>query len=369
MPHPPTLRAAAPPLDSTRRACLAAAAGGLLSLGLGLRLGHAAGLGVAHAMPRPAAALWPVVVAVSRRDSLSQLPLLLAQTLGFFEQEGLALQLLEADSDESALRAVGRGGATLAACDYSLILSQQAKGLEWRSLVQQTRTPQVVLGASTRLYPDIKSVPDLRGRRVGLLLSGPCTTLLDTVLRRSGLTLADVVLMPMRQPSEVVQAYRAGQVDAFSLNDVAVVGLEQAGLVRVLADTRSLRDTREVFGGLLPGVSICAPLAWVAQQPAVAQKVVDAMVHALKWMQTAGPTDLAKVMPEAHFEPHRALYLTAVDKAREGFAVDGLMSAEAAETALAIRGSLEPAMRLARVDVARTYTNEFAQRAKQRFRA
>lgn len=332
------------------------------------RPGHAAGLGMAQAMTRPEG-LHSVVVALSQRQSLSHLPLALAHALGFFDLEGVALHVLELDSDEAALRAVSRGSATLVACDFSLILSQQARGVEWRSLVLQTRTPQVVVGVSSRLQPEIRGVTDLRGRRVGVLQSGPCTLVLDAVLRRNGLMLADVVLMPMRQASEVISAFRAGQIDAFSLNDGAVVGLEQAGLVRMLADTRSLRDTRDMFGHLLPGTAICAPSVWGTQQAWLAQKVVDAMVHALKWVQTAGPSDLIKVMPAPELVPDQALYLAAFEKAREGFSVDGMVTAEAAETALAIRSSLEPAMRLARVDLNRAYTNEFAQRAKQRFRA
>lgn len=353
--------------QATRRHCLSVLAAAVMGWGLGPSSAEAAGWSHAQASTRPSS-IQPVVLALSQRHSLCHLPLLLAQMLGFFDQEGVALTVQEFDSDESALKAVSRGGASLAACDYAVLLSQQAKGLDWRSLVVQTRTPQVVLGAWPRLHPDIRGVQDLRGRRVGVLPSGPGVTVLDAALRRHSMVLGDVMLMPMRQASDVIHAYRTGQVDAFSLNDKAVAGLEQAGMVRVLADTRSLRDTRELFGNLLPGAVICAPGIWGAKQDWLAQKVVNAVVHALKWIQTAGPSDLIKAVPEADLLPDHAVFLAAFEKAREGFSVDGWMSDQAASTALRIRSQQEPALRVARVDVARTFTNEFAQRAKQRFR-
>jgi len=39
------------------------------------------------------------------------------------------------------------------------------------------------------------------------------------------------------------------------------------------------------------------------------------MVHALKWLQTAGPSDLIKTVPENHFQGDRALYLAAFERA------------------------------------------------------
>ena len=147
--------------QATRRHCLSVLAAAVMGWGLGPSSAEAAGWSHAQASTRPSS-IQPVVLALSQRHSLCHLPLLLAQMLGFFDQEGVALTVQEFDSDESALKAVSRGGASLAACDYAVLLSQQAKGLDWRSLVVQTRTPQVVLGAWPRLHPDIRGVQDLR---------------------------------------------------------------------------------------------------------------------------------------------------------------------------------------------------------------
>jgi NitT/TauT family transport system substrate-binding protein len=314
--------------------------------------------------------LQPLTVALSQQPSLNHLPLVLAQQLGFFEAEGLALEVVEVDSDEQALQLVGRGTVALAACAFPHTLGQHARGADWVSLLVSMRAPQVVLGVSAHSGrgSDFNGANDLRGRKIGMVPTGPSWMVLDAQLRRNGLTTADVVLVPMHPTSAIIHAFRAGQVDALCVNDVGVVGLEQQGELRILADTRSLRGTMAVFGGALPGMALCARENWVNAHPDEAQKVVNALVHALKWLQTAGPSDLMRMVPLAHMAPDHALYLAALEKARDGFSVDGLMSRDAALTALAAQGRVDPLVRSARIDLSRTYTNEFVLRAKSRFK-
>ena len=55
--------------------------------------------------------------------------------------------------------------------------------------------------------------------------------------------------------------------------------------------------------------------------------MVDAMVHALKWLQTAGPSDIIKTVPESYFLGDRALYLAAFTLLVLPIALAGLRSA------------------------------------------
>ena len=58
------------------------------------------------------------------------------------------------------------------------------------------------------------------------------------------------------------------------------------------------------------------------------------MVHALKWLQTAGPSDIIKAVPESYMLGDRGLYLAAFNKVRDALAVDGLMPEAGPSTAL-----------------------------------
>ena len=92
-------------------------------------------------------------------------------------------------------------------------------------------------------------------------------------------------------------------------------------------------------------------------------------MHALKWLQTAGPGDIIKSVPEPYLMGDRGLYLAAFNKGREAISVDGLVAEEGARTALRAMMAIDPAVKADRIALARTFTNEFARKAKDRFKA
>ena len=107
----------------------------------------------------------------------------------------------------------------------------------------------------------------------------------------------------------------------------------------------------------------------VENNPKHCQAITDAMVHALKWLQTAGPSDLIRIVPETYFLGDRALYLAAFSRARESWTPDGLMPEAGPQTTVRMLAHFDDAQMLQRVNLDRTFTNEFAQKSKARFRA
>jgi NitT/TauT family transport system substrate-binding protein len=65
----------------------------------------------------------------------------------------------------------------------------------------------------------------------------------------------------------------------------------------------------------------------------------------------------------------RALYLASFNKVRESIAVDGIIPDDGARTALKALASFDPSIKADKIDLAKTYTNVFARRAKERFKA
>ena len=97
--------------------------------------------------------------------------------------------------------------------------------------------------------------------------------------------------------------------------------------------------------------------------------MVNAIVHGLKWLQTAGPSDIIKTVPEAYMLGDRALYLASFNKVREAISLDGIMSDEGPRTALKALASFDASIKTEKIDLGQSYTNDFARRAKQKFRA
>ena len=116
-------------------------------------------------------------------------------------------------------------------------------------------------------------------------------------------------------------------------------------------------------------LSLYAPQEFVRQHPNTVQALSNAIVHALKWLQTAGPGDIIKTVPESYLLGDRALYLAAFNKVREAISPDGMFPDEGGKTALRALASFEPGLKADKIDLARTYTNEFARKAKLHFKA
>ena len=61
--------------------------------------------------------------------------------------------------------------------------------------------------------------------------------------------------------------------------------------------------------------------------------------------------------------------LASFEKVRESIALDGVFPDDGARTALRALSQFDTALRSERVDVARSFSNDFARRAKERFNA
>ncbi len=96
--------------------------------------------------------------------------------------------------------------------------------------------------------------------------------------------------------------------------------------------------------------------------------MANAMVRAVKWLQTAGPSDIIKTVPEAYLLGDRALYLAAYLNGKEAISTDGLMPNGGPENTLKAVASFNKKLDASQIDLARTFTNEFAKKAHAKFK-
>lgn len=311
-----------------------------------------------------------VTIAVGGKASLYYLPLTLAEQLGYFKAEGLDVEIKDVVGGSRALQAVLDGAADVVSGAYEHTLNLQNQGQFYQAFVLQGRAPQMAMGVSTKTLPGYESLVDLRGKKIGVTASGSSTNMMaNLVLARAGLTASDVSFVGVGNSAGALNALRLGQIDAISNVDPVMTQLEQKGDVRIIADTRTLKGTQDVFGGAMPAACLYAPMTFVRKYPNTVQALTDAIVHALKWLQTAGLSDLMKIIPEPYFLGDRALYLTSFIKVRDVMATDGRFPEEGGRTALRALSSFDQMIKAAKIDLSKTFTNEFAQKAKDRFKA
>lgn len=310
-----------------------------------------------------------VTVTVAGGLSLANLPLSVALHRGFFGQEGLDVDFVESLDEAQSQQAFLLGGTELVCGPYEQTMRLQARGKPGVAFVMLARVPKVVFGISTRKHATLRALTDFRGQLVGYGGAGTTSELVARqVLSRAGLRPTEVQWQAVADAVTGLHGVRSGQLDAWCNGDPAMTQLEQRSEVRVLSDTRTLRGTAELFGGPMPGLCLYATSAFLQRNPRHAQALANAVVHALRWLQTAGPRDLVRTLPERMFLGDRAVYLAALAKNQEGFSTDGVLAEDGAWTALRHLAANDPEVRLGRIDLSQTWSGSFALRAREQFR-
>ena len=311
-----------------------------------------------------------LALAVGGKAAFYYLPLTISEQLGFFRAEGLDIQISDFAGGARALQAVVEGSADVCSGAYEHTINLQSKNQMFQAFVLQGRAPQIAFGVSVKKMPDYKSIADLRGKKIGVSAPGSSTSMMASlVLSRGGLKASDVSFVGVGTAAGALLALRSGQIDAISNTDPVMTMLEQKGEVKIISDTRTLKGTLEVFGGTMPAACLYAPMEFVQKNPNTCQAMTNAIVRGLKWLQTSGPGDIIETVPESYLLGDRALYLASFNKIRESISLDGMIPEDGPRTALKALASFDPAIKPEKIDLAKTYTNEFSRRAKERFQA
>ena len=311
-----------------------------------------------------------VSIAVGGKAAFYYLPLTISEQLGYFKAEGLDVEISDFAGGARALQAVVGGSADVCSGAFEHTINLQAKSQAFQCFVLQGRAPQIAVGVSTKAMPNYKTLADLKGKKIGVSAPGSSTNMVaNLVLSRGGLKATDVSYIGVGVAAGALTALRSGQIDAISNTDPVMTMLEQKGDVKIISDTRTLKGTQDVFGGMMPAACLYASMEYIQKNPNTCQALANAIVHGLKWLQTAGPGDIIKTVPEAYLLGDRALYLASFDKVRESIAIDGIVPADGPKTALTAIASFDTSVKADKIDIAKLYTNEFAKRAKDRFKA
>ena len=309
-----------------------------------------------------------LTIAVGGKNLFYYLPLTIAEQLGYFKDEGLQVEIPDFAGGAKALQALVGGSADVVSGAYEHTINMQAKNQPIMSVVLQGRAPQIVMAVSTKTMPGYKSIADLKGKKIGVTAPGSSTAMMASyVLAKAGLKASDVSFIGVGASSGAIAAVKSGQVDAIANLDPVITMLQRDNLIKVVADTRTLKDTQAVYGGPMPAACLYTPVKFVQDNPGTTQALANAMVRALRWLQKAGPSDIVKTVPDSYLLGDRALYLAAWERVREAISPDGLMPEAGPATARRMLQTFEDSLKDKPIDLGKTYTNNFARKAAAKY--
>jgi NitT/TauT family transport system substrate-binding protein len=308
-----------------------------------------------------------VTLAIGGASCLCYLPTVLAKQLGEFEKAGVDVNMVDFKGGSQALTAVLGGSADVVSGYFDHCVNLASKGQELKAIVVYDRYPGLVLVVSPKQTGTIKSVKDLAGKKVGVSAPGSSTHyFLNYILKKNGIDTGSIGVIGVGLGASAVAAMEQGSIDAAVMLDPAVTQLGGRNKdLRILVDTRTQKDTIEVFGGEYPGGALYTRADWIEKNPKAAQGLVTGIVNTLKWIHSHTPEEIMAKMPEELVGANKELYLAALKNTLPMYSDTGLMDPKGAKAVLDVFSQSSPDVAKANIDLSKTYTNEFVEKANK----
>lgn len=305
-----------------------------------------------------------VTIIVGGYEKQIYLPAKLAEGLGYFKAEGLNVELLNDASGVDAENEMLAGAVQGVVGFYDHCVDLQTKGKYVQSVVQFSQAPGEVELISNK-HPEIKSMADLRGKSLGVTGLGSSTNFLTQYLMvKSGVPLGEFSTIPVGAGTTFIAAMTQDKIQAGMTTEPTISRLLKTGEARVLVDLRSMEKTKQALGGAYPAASLYMPTDWVVKNKPTVQKLANAFVKTLKFIDTHSAAEIAEKMPKDFFAGDKEGYIKALADGKSMFTADGVMPVGGPETVLTVLAAFSKNVKGKTVDLSKTYTTEFVKNAK-----
>ena len=326
-------------------------------------LGLAAALGPkAFAQGAPEKA--KVTLGVGGKPLLYYLPLTIAERKGFFKEQGLEVEINDFGGGAKSLQALIGGSVDVVTGAYEHTIRMQAKGQDVVAVTELGRFPAIVIAVKKDKAGQIKSAADFKGLKIGVTAPGSSTALTaQYAMVKAGLKPSDAAIIGVGSGASGVAAMKKGEIDVISHLDPVIAKLEADGDIQILIDTRTEAGTRALFGGSNPAATLYTKKDFIEKNPQTTQRLVNAFVKTLKWLETAKPEDVAATVPEEYYLGDKPLYLKAVQNSLESYSRSGIIPMIGMQSVLDMLRQLDPELKDAKVDLAATFDDRFVRQA------
>ena len=296
------------------------------------------------------------------RNPIFYLPAYLGRELGYFQEEGLRVQIQDLTGGAKNVEAMLGGSSDVIGAVYEHTIWLAADGRATRCFVLFEERPGLMLFVSPAAAKRIRTIADLKGAAVGVATPGSQSHIFVTyLLHKNGLGPADISAVGIGLGPASVVAFERGKVDAAALSGgaIAVLMRRQPNVV-ILANACTAEGVREIYGlDAYPTHGLLAPTEWLDRNPDTARKLARAVQRANRWMREHTAEQILEKIPTAYRMEDSAADLDSIRMTIPMLSADGQVRPEGAEAVRRVLAISLDKVRTANIDLSKTYTNEF----------
>ena len=302
-----------------------------------------------------------VTMMVGGIDKQIYLPYQLAQDLGFYKKYGVNMALsTEQAGGVGAEDAMASGQVDMAGAWYTHTIDFQLKGKPVEDVVQLSGSPGERIMCTKG--SNITSPAQWRGKSIGVTDLGSGTDQLTLYLAaRYHLTTKDFTRVAAGAGSTMIAALQHGKIACGMTTQPTVSAIEKLGIGYSAFDLATTAGVQKWLGGFVPTAGVLALTSWVDANKATVQKVVDALVATMHWINTHTAAQIADAMPPAFVSNSvvtKTDYISGLTQDKNQFLPNGMMPTggpQVVESIAKLAGTVTGP-----VNLGVTYTNSYA---------
>jgi NitT/TauT family transport system substrate-binding protein len=293
------------------------------------------------------------------------LPYMLAQQLGYYAKAGVNVDLTNepAGGDATQNMLAGQVDGVGGFYDHNIALQGQGKSSE--SVVSMLQIPGEVELCRTDLKGKVTSPANWKGLSLGITDTGSSTDFLTQYLAtNNGVDPASTHRRGVGAGSTFIAAMKQKAISCGMTTEPTVSQVLSEHLGFILLDMRTANGSRQALGGTYPATSLYMTTSYVDAHQDAVQKLVNAYVATLKWIQGHSGMEIADKMPADYYAGvGKAAYAAALDSEKGIFNPTGIMPPDGPKTCLAVLSAFNPNVKGKSIDLSKTFTNRFVSAA------
>ena len=307
-----------------------------------------------------------VAIMVGGLNKQIYLPFMLAQQLGYYKAQGLTVTLSDEPAGVDATENMLAGQVDGVGGVYDHTIDLAGLGQKVESVVSMLTTPGEVELCRTDLKGTIKSPADWKGRTLGITDLGSSTDFLTQYLaKKNGVDPTTIKRSGVQSGATLIGAIQHKNVDCAMTTEPTVSQLLATGDAYILLDMRTAEGTAAALGGEYPATSLYMKTSYVEQNPVTVQKLVNAYVKTLKYIQEHSAAEIAAKMPADYYAGVGLdAYVKALDHEKGIYNPTGIMPPAGPPTNLKVLSLFNKDVEGKNIDVTTTYTDKFVNASK-----